>query len=51
MKFKKGMIIKTVGSTWYVKEEQQTNKYLKVMSKDGFETLVDITLENVQIYK
>ena len=51
MTFTKGMIIKTVGATWYVKEKQQTEKYLKVVSKDGFETIVDITTETVQIYK
>ena len=51
MTFTKGMMIKTTGATWHVKEEQQTDKYLKVVSKDGFETIVDITLANVQIYK
>lgn len=51
MTFTKGMIIKTAGATWYVKEKQQTEKYLKVVSNDGFETIVDITLTTVQIYK
>lgn len=51
MKFKKGMMVKTVGATWYVKEEQNTDKYLKVVSNDGFETIVDITLPDVKIYK
>ena len=51
MTFTKGMTIKTAGATWYVKEKQQTEKYLKVVSKDGFETIVDITLATVHIYK
>lgn len=51
MTFTKGMMVKTTGATWYVKEEQQTNKYLKVVSKDDFETIVDITSATVQIYK
>ena len=51
MTFTKGMMIKTNGATWYVKEKQRTDKYLKVVSNDGFETIVDITMANVQIYR
>ena len=49
MKVKSGMRVKGKSNIWwYVKETQITNKYLKVQSKDGFETIVDINL--VELY-
>jgi hypothetical protein len=50
MKFTKGMSVVTKnGVRWYVREEQITSKYLRVVAKDGFETLVDIG--TVTIYR
>lgn len=50
MKFTKGMSVVTKsGTRWYVRNDQTTSKYLKVMSKDGFETIVDIN--TVVIYR
>ena len=46
----KGMSVKTKNNTiWYVRETQKTSQYLKVESKDGFQTIVDIN--EVKLYR